>query len=94
MWSDYSPLTQRRGGDRRDVECIQRAFEFHEVGGREVVFQFNGRQISSDGGGLLLGEVEWRFRFIEKFAACFADHRDADSLTHPLVDLPKPTQSA
>ena len=34
-----------------DAECIQRAFEFHQVGGRDVVAQFNGGQISSDGGG-------------------------------------------
>ena len=72
-----------------EAECIQRAFEFHEVGGREVIAQFNGGQISSDGGGVLLGEVERRFRFIEKFAKCFTDHRDTESLTHPLVDLLK-----
>jgi hypothetical protein len=72
-----------------DAECIQRAFEFHAVGGREVIAQFNGGQISSDGGGLLLAEVERRFRFVEKFAACFTDHRDAEVLTHPLVDLLK-----
>jgi len=72
-----------------DAECIQRAFEFHQVGGRDVVAQFNGGQISSDGGGLLLAEVERRFGFVEKFAACFFDHRDAESLTHPVVDLLK-----
>ena len=45
-----------------DAECISRAFGFHEVGGREVIAQFNGGQISSDGGGQLLGVVGFVLR--------------------------------
>jgi hypothetical protein len=31
--------------------------------------------ISSDGGGLLLRQVECRTGILERFAGCFADHR-------------------
>lgn len=71
------------------TECTQRAFDFHAVGGREIVARFDGGRVTSDGGALLLREVEERFGFIERFAACFTDHRDPESIEHPLVDLLK-----
>ena len=45
--------------------------------------------MTSDGGGILLKEVDDRFRFLERFAACFTDHRDPDLIEHPLLDLLK-----
>lgn len=48
-----------------------------------------GEQVASDGGGILLKEVDDRFRFLERFAACFTDHRDRELIEHPLVDLMK-----
>ena len=72
-----------------ETQCTQRAFGFHEVGGREIVARFDGGRVTSDGGGILLREIEERFRFVERFAACFTDHRDPESIEHPLVDLLK-----
>jgi len=40
------------------TECTKGSFEFQGVGGREVVAQFDGGRITSDGGALLLGELE------------------------------------
>ena len=57
--------------------------------GRDVVARFDGGRVSSDGGGLLLREVNDRFRFIDQFSACFTDHRDAEAIEHPLIDLLK-----
>lgn len=71
------------------TECTPRSFGFHQVGGREIVARFDGGQITSDGGGILLGEIEARFRFVEKFATCFTDHRDQKLIEHPVVDLLK-----
>ena len=71
------------------TECNPRTFEFHGLFGREVVARFDGGRVSSDGGGLLLREVNDRFRFIEQFAHCFTDHRDAECIEHPLPDLLK-----
>jgi hypothetical protein len=45
--------------------------------------------ISSDGGGVLLREVEDRFGFLEKLSRCFTDYRDPEQIEHPLVDLLK-----
>jgi hypothetical protein len=71
------------------TQCTQRSFGFQQVGGREIVARFDGGRVTSDGGGILLREIEERFRLVEKFAACFTDHRDPERIEHPLVDLLK-----
>lgn len=72
-----------------ETECTQRTFGFQPVGEREIVARFNGGRVTSDAGGILLREMEERFRFVERFAACFTDHRDPEGIEHPLVDLLK-----
>ena len=67
----------------------QESFGFQQVGGREIVARFDGGRVTSDGGGILLREIEERFRFVEKFATCFTDHRDQEKIEHSLVDLLK-----
>ena len=71
------------------TECNARTFEFRGLFGREVVARFDGGRVSSDGGGLLLREVDDRFGFIDRFARCFTDHRDAECIEHSLPDLLK-----
>ena len=46
-------------------------FEAHY--GRRVEGAFDGGAVSSDGGALLLREVEQRLGLIRRFAACFPD---------------------
>ncbi len=46
------------------TECIASKLEFQELEGRRVEAEFNGGQITSDSGGLLLREVESRYGFI------------------------------
>lgn len=72
-----------------ETECRQKAFGFPACGGREVVARFDGGRVTSDAGGVLLKEVDDRFRFLERFAKCFTDHRDPELIEHPLVDLIK-----
>jgi hypothetical protein len=69
------------------TQCTQRSFFFHRVGRRQVVARFDGGRISSDGGALLLGEVERRTRIIEQFAGCFTDHRNPDLIEHTVQQL-------
>jgi hypothetical protein len=58
------------------TECKTEQYEFHALGSREVVGHFDGGDITSDAGGLLLREVEQRTGIIRRFAACFRDYRD------------------
>ncbi len=69
------------------TECTQNSFAFHWENQREVVARFDGGVITSDGGSVLLGEVEKRAGIARQFAACFTDHRDPDLIEHPVEDL-------
>jgi len=52
-----------------------------------VVARFDGGTITSDGGGVLLGEVERRTGIVRQFAACFTDHRDPELVEHQVQEL-------
>ena len=52
-------------------ECTKKQFDFDGLGKREVVGKFDGGKISSDGGGILLREVEKRTVILKHFAECF-----------------------
>lgn len=58
------------------TECKAKQYEFHALGNREVVGHFDGGDITTDAGGLLLREVEQRTGIVRRFAACFQDYRD------------------
>ena len=57
------------------------------VSGKTVVAKFDGGLLSSDGGVLVLREVEQRLRVAERMAACLVDPRAPDLITHTLADI-------
>jgi len=69
------------------TDCNQSEFEFQGLSRRKVEVDFRGGQVSSDGGGLLLREVERRRGWIRDFATCFDDHRDARWVEHSVRAL-------
>ena len=69
------------------TECKPQQLEFHGLGKRDVVGRFDGGDISTDAGGLLLREVELRTRILKQFAACFTDYRDPEMVEHSVLDL-------
>jgi hypothetical protein len=54
---------------------------------RTLVASFDGGTLSSDGGVLLLAEVDRRLGLLELFAACFKDHRNPDMVEHRIEEL-------
>jgi len=71
------------------TQCNPAPFDFQDLGSRHVVAAFDGGQVTSDAGGLLLREVEQHFRFLEQFATCFTDQRDPERVEHTLLELVK-----
>src|SRR5437773_10507273 len=69
------------------TECNQNSFEFHSLNQRKVIARFDGGNITSDAGILLLREVEKRTGLIEGLAQCFADYRDARWVEHSVEEL-------
>jgi hypothetical protein len=61
-----------------NTECNQFVFGFHPLKHREIRAQFDGGAITTEGGGLLLREVEKRIGIVRQFAACFRDYRNPD----------------
>jgi hypothetical protein len=52
-----------------------------------VTAAFDGGRVTSDGGGLLLREVEERFSIVRSFVGCFTDHRDAEAIEFSVREL-------
>jgi len=69
------------------TECNPAYLDFPMLGPRQVLADFDGGAISSDGGALLLRETERLTGIIRQFAACFADHRKPDLIEHTVEDL-------
>ena len=69
------------------TECTQSRFEFEAHFSRSVVARFDGGEITTDAGALLLRKVEQRTGIVRQFAACFTDHRRADLVEHSLREL-------
>ena len=60
------------------TQCNGLQPSFVGPGRREIVAQFDGGMITSDGGGLLLREADERFGILDELAGCFTDHRDEE----------------
>ena len=69
------------------TECTQVGFEFQPLKQREIRAQFDGGAMTSDGGGLLLREVDKRVGLLGQFANCFTDYRNPDLIEHTVEEL-------
>jgi hypothetical protein len=57
------------------TECNQEAFGFTAHFSRRVEAGFSAEQVSTDGGSLLLREVDRRINLMGRLAGCFIDGR-------------------
>ena len=69
------------------TECNPEQLEFHALGRRDVIGRFDGGRITSDGGGLLLREVDQRMGLLDRLAECFTDYRNPNSVEHNIRAL-------
>ena len=69
------------------TECTTEPFAFLGAAGRAVVARFDGGPLISDGGAVLLREVDRATGRLAQCAACFADHRDPARVTQAVGSL-------
>ncbi len=70
------------------TECNEDRFEFASVQGtREIVAEFSGGTISSDGGGLLLQETDSKMNLLKRFSQCFVDLRNQNLIEHSVEQM-------
>jgi hypothetical protein len=69
------------------TECKQEAFTFAPHFSRRVEAGFTAGQVSSDGGSLLLREVDRKINLLGRLAACFSDGRRPLLVKHQLPQM-------
>src|SRR6202162_5951418 len=69
------------------TECTPTLFAFEAVEGKAVVACFDGGTITSNGGALLLGQVDRVLGLVSRFAASFTAGRDPRFGEHRVATL-------
>ena len=69
------------------TECFSGQLLFQELGARKVVADFSGGQLSSDGGALLLRQIDEGLGVTRTLAGCFLDRRDPELIDHSAREL-------
>jgi hypothetical protein len=70
------------------TECNQDRFEFASAHGRrEIVAEFSGGTVSSDGGALLLQEADSKMNLLARFSECFIDRRNPVLIEHSIEQM-------
>jgi hypothetical protein len=70
-----------------ETQCNGVLFDFQGQNRRDVVATFDGGTITTDGGAMLLREVERLTGIIGGFSACFTDHRNPKLIEHTVEQL-------
>ncbi len=69
------------------TQCSRDLFGYEVVEGRQVVAAFDGGEVTSDAGALLLGATDRAIRLMTRFAACFADGREQGQIEHTVETM-------
>ncbi len=69
------------------TDCRTKQLSFQGIGDRSVTATFDGGQITSDGGSLLLREIEAGRGYIRRFASLFHDGRDQRFVEHSVEQM-------
>jgi hypothetical protein len=69
------------------TECNLPSYEFGRLSKRKIMADFSGGDLTSDGGLLLIREIDELYRISERLSACFRDQRDASRVQHELKTL-------
>jgi hypothetical protein len=66
------------------TQCSRDLFGYEVVESRRVVAAFDGGEVTSDAGALLLGATDRAIGLIERFASCFIDGRAQAQVEHSI----------
>lgn len=69
------------------TDCKQQTLLFQDLGSRQVVVDFSGGTLSSDGGVLFLRQADRSLGLTRRLAACFRDHRHPVFVEHSVEEL-------
>jgi len=73
--------------DTNKIEYKQVALNLFQVQNKPIELSYTGEQISSDGGLLMLKELENQTNIIKSFSSCIDDNRDQRYIDHTIESL-------
>src|SRR5467141_3010252 len=69
------------------TECSETLFLFEAHFSRQVVAQFAGDWLTTDGGSLLLRQADRKIGLLRRVAGCFTDYRQPERIEHRLEEM-------
>lgn len=69
------------------TDCTRDGFEFAPLGRRKVAVEFSGGEVSSDGGALLLRQVDRRIGLLDRVASRLIDPRAPFKVKHDVASV-------
>ena len=69
------------------TECYQKPIQISQLKRRKIEVEFKGGDITSDGGVLLLSQVDKNIGLTQSAAQCFNDPRNPTKITHSLLTM-------
>jgi hypothetical protein len=69
------------------TECTETLFPFEAHFSRQVVGQFEGSWLTSDGGSLLLRQADRKIGLLRRVTGCFTDYRQPERIEHRLEEM-------
>jgi hypothetical protein len=69
------------------TECNQESFEFAAHFSRRVEAEFSSDRLTTDGGSLLLRQVDRKIGLLRRFSECFIDRRDPTRIAHRVAEM-------
>jgi DDE family transposase len=69
------------------TECSETLFPFEAHFSRQVVVQFEGSWLTTEGGSLLLRQADRKIGLLRRVARCFTDYRQPERIEHRLEEM-------
>ena len=69
------------------TECNQTFFPFEAHFSRQVVAQFEGSWLTTEGGSLLLRQADRKIDLLRRVTRCFTDYRQPERIAHRLEEM-------
>lgn len=69
------------------TDCTPEQFKFERLKSRQVIGNFKGGTVTSDGGLTLIAGLDQKLKNTSRFAACFQDYRQPNRVEHSIESL-------
>jgi len=69
------------------TECSETLFPFEARFSRQVVAEFEGSWLTTEGGALLLHQADRKLGLLRRVARCFTDYRQPERIEHRLEEM-------